>query len=77
MNQGGKVPTAQQPLALWPVDAACPASPGLARVFSGQAQVILYTLLLRMRYGYDASANGLLVYTAADILHTGKPESVF
>lgn len=33
---------------------------------------MLYTLLLRMRYGHDASASGLLVYTAADGLHTGK-----
>eukprot|EP00903_Cladosiphon_okamuranus_P020313 g18638.t1 len=37
---------------------------------SHRAQVMLYTLLLRMRYGHDASANGLLVYTAADVLHT-------
>lgn len=36
-------------------------------------QVMLYTLLLRMRYGSDASTSGLLVYTSADGLHTGKP----
>lgn len=38
----------------------------------GDDQVMLYTLLLRMRYGHDASTSGLLVYTAADGLHTGK-----
>lgn len=36
-------------------------------------QVMLYTLLLRMRYGNDASTSGLLVYTSPDGLHTGKP----
>lgn len=34
---------------------------------------MLYTLLLRMRYGNDASTSGLLVYTSPDGLHTGKP----
>ncbi len=33
---------------------------------------MLYTLLLRMRYGHDASVSGLLVYTAPDTLHTGE-----
>ncbi|CAM9911505.1 unnamed protein product [Pylaiella littoralis] len=37
---------------------------------SHRAQVMLYTLLLRMRYGHEASTSGLLVYTAADALHT-------
>lgn len=55
-----------------PVRVALISSHGV----SAQEQVILYTLLLRMRYGYDASPSGLLVYTAADSLHTGKPETM-
>ncbi|CAM9546458.1 unnamed protein product, partial [Laminaria digitata] len=39
---------------------------------SHRAQVMLYTLLLRMRYGNEASTSGILVYTSPDGLHTGK-----
>lgn len=42
----------------------------------GQAQVMLYTLLLRMRYGNEASTSGILVYTSPDGLHTGKTASL-
>lgn len=40
-----------------------------------ETQVMLYTLLLRMRYGNQASKSGLLVYTSPDGLHTGKPST--
>lgn len=73
VNQGGKSIPLDTPWQRTPIDRVCPRPP--RPHVSGQEQVILYTLLLRMRYGYDASANGLLVYTAADSLHTGEPET--
>ncbi|CAM9654540.1 unnamed protein product, partial [Choristocarpus tenellus] len=39
---------------------------------SHRAQVMLYTLLLRIRYGEGASSGGLLVYTSHEGLQTGE-----
>lgn len=39
--------------------------------FPWNTQVMLYTLLLRMRYGVEASTSGLLVYTSGQGVHTG------
>ncbi|CAN0100817.1 unnamed protein product, partial [Ectocarpus sp. 12 AP-2014] len=58
------------PSLVMPVEVKTGKRIGEANSSHRAQQVMLYTLLLRMRYGHDASTRGLLVYTAADGLHT-------